>query len=64
MQVQHVYRECNKVVDFMVDLSISQNSGELKVWHLPLRGIDNLLLHDKICRVLVGLPHYQGEKRK
>ena len=48
MQVQHVYRECNKVVDFMADLSLSQNSGELKVWHLPHRGIDNLLLHDKM----------------
>ena len=40
VEMRNIYREMNRVVDYMTKLSLANDSTELVVWPSPTRGID------------------------
>ena len=48
VELQHVYRECNKATDFMARLSSDLEGNRIMHWQNPPRGLEALLNEYKV----------------
>lgn len=53
VQVNHIYREANTVVDFMAKIGVRRGLG-WKLWLKALLDMDSYILRDELCSSVVS----------